>query len=495
MKRLWMPAVFGSLATVLAAPQPQPQPVIRVGTRLVQVDVVVRDKNGPVVGLTRDDFTILDQGKRHQIAVFSGMSVAPKAPLAASAAPPPSGTISNRTDSRGVALAGTTVLLIDLLNTPIEDQGYMRKGASALLESLQENERVAIYVLANKLTVLQDFTDDPQKLLDTIRKIGPNLALIMQSDENEDSVDRNADSMSGPFYAQIRARITAEATSSIAAHLSGIQGRKNVIWLSDQPRTISGHNIAVYPVLPHGIGSSGVFAWMRDSREGLGAGRTSPFLGAGQALEHERGAAQMAALSGGVAFNDAKDLPAALHRAEQDAAGSYTLGYYPEQASLDGTMHTLKVEIAGRPAGGKNPTELNYRQRYLATAQEPAPRPPVLHALLVSALDATGIGVTARMADNQVLIHVDLHDVHFERVNDRYVASLALSVSAAPYDSYRTQPVKLEMTGQQLAAALEGGADLRQPAPVESGAPGFGIVVQDTVTGAAGSVHLPLAGK
>jgi hypothetical protein len=36
----------------------------------VEVEVVVRDKNGPVAGLSREDFTLLDQGKAQKIAVF-----------------------------------------------------------------------------------------------------------------------------------------------------------------------------------------------------------------------------------------------------------------------------------------------------------------------------------------------------------------------------------------------------------------------------------------
>ncbi len=34
--------------------------VFRAGTRLVEVDVVIRDKNGPVRGLTKDDLTLFD---------------------------------------------------------------------------------------------------------------------------------------------------------------------------------------------------------------------------------------------------------------------------------------------------------------------------------------------------------------------------------------------------------------------------------------------------
>ncbi len=46
-------------------------PVISVSTRLVQVGVIVRDKNGPVADLTKDDFVVLDRGKPQKISLFS----------------------------------------------------------------------------------------------------------------------------------------------------------------------------------------------------------------------------------------------------------------------------------------------------------------------------------------------------------------------------------------------------------------------------------------
>jgi hypothetical protein len=41
---------------------PQP-PTISVSSRLVQVAVIARDKNGPVADLTKDDFVVLDRGR------------------------------------------------------------------------------------------------------------------------------------------------------------------------------------------------------------------------------------------------------------------------------------------------------------------------------------------------------------------------------------------------------------------------------------------------
>jgi hypothetical protein len=44
--------------------QAQNDPIIRADTRLVQVDVTVRNGKGPIRGLTKDDFTLFDKGKR-----------------------------------------------------------------------------------------------------------------------------------------------------------------------------------------------------------------------------------------------------------------------------------------------------------------------------------------------------------------------------------------------------------------------------------------------
>src|ERR1700733_12143172 len=103
------------VATVAVAQSP-PEAVFHSGTRLVEVEVVVRSQRGrppglgewltwtfdssppfgppglPVKGLTKDDFTLLDQGKPQPLAVFS---VGPSGDTRTLAAPP--GAVSNRT--------------------------------------------------------------------------------------------------------------------------------------------------------------------------------------------------------------------------------------------------------------------------------------------------------------------------------------------------------------------------------------------------------------
>src|SRR3982750_3954357 len=94
---------------------------IRVNTRLVQVDVVVRDKNGLVTDLTKNDFTVLDNGKPQRIDVFS-MFTARTANAQPAVPSLLSGTISNRHDAESERPASATVILFDMLNTELQYQ-------------------------------------------------------------------------------------------------------------------------------------------------------------------------------------------------------------------------------------------------------------------------------------------------------------------------------------------------------------------------------------
>src|SRR5260370_31495506 len=57
--------------TSVAHPAQVDRETIQVSTHLVQVNVIVRDKNGPVTGLTKDDFVVKDRGKAQTIAFFA----------------------------------------------------------------------------------------------------------------------------------------------------------------------------------------------------------------------------------------------------------------------------------------------------------------------------------------------------------------------------------------------------------------------------------------
>lgn len=161
------------LLCVSAARTPQ-IPRIRVSTRLVQIGVIVRDKNGAVPNLTKDDFAVFDRGSPQQIALFSadGTSPTPRP-----TGPPPRNTFSDLPQYGATTPRSITIVLLDNLNslygstpesthenTPywVEDLA-LQNAKNHLIEfikQLQPDDQVAIYGLRDQLHVLADFTSD-----------------------------------------------------------------------------------------------------------------------------------------------------------------------------------------------------------------------------------------------------------------------------------------------------------------------------------------------
>src|SRR5215831_11878517 len=74
------------LLTLCLAGQEQPITTFKTTTKLVVVDVFVRGKNGKAIeNLRQEDFTVLENGKPQQIAVFEFQRIAEESPAAAPA--------------------------------------------------------------------------------------------------------------------------------------------------------------------------------------------------------------------------------------------------------------------------------------------------------------------------------------------------------------------------------------------------------------------------
>jgi VWFA-related protein len=140
-----------------------PPTTFRATTRLVQVSVVVHDKDGrPVTGLEGGDFTLYENGKEQPIELFSIESdrVTGTAPVSSA----PTNDFSNRVEGR--ASGAVTVILFDRLNTRFEDQTQARYQVVKFLGQIQRDDHVALYVLeSNVVRVLHDFTSDATSLL------------------------------------------------------------------------------------------------------------------------------------------------------------------------------------------------------------------------------------------------------------------------------------------------------------------------------------------
>jgi VWFA-related protein len=155
-------------AAFVRAQQPSPAPSdpgvrFRVTTGVVLVDAIVLDKqSNPVQGLKADDFTVTEDGVRQRITSFSERIPESARPIRPPVLPPYVTTnrpmVTQTNAERGTA----AVLLLDGLNTPPQNQIYVKQEMLRFLaQQYDPHTKLAVIALTNKLTVLQDFTQEP----------------------------------------------------------------------------------------------------------------------------------------------------------------------------------------------------------------------------------------------------------------------------------------------------------------------------------------------
>ena len=270
------------------APAPNQQPnVIRSTTRLVQISVIAQDGKGePLIGLKKEDFTVLDDGKPQKISVFSCASPAPAAPP--SALPPH--YFTNRFDLKGEDPGAINVILFDTLNTSSQDQTYVRQQVGRFLQTIKPQDHVAIYALTTKLVVLHDFTRDVSTLVDAVSRFTPKEVAAFDA-SNSQALDlvsltgdpqwqgfqnalNNAEGQIADQNTLNRIGTTAGALEAIANHTATLPGRKNLIWVSGGfpiqigMSQLGNPQVQMQPVTGSGAGG--------DPRSVAGAGRSQP---------------------------------------------------------------------------------------------------------------------------------------------------------------------------------------------------------------------------
>jgi VWFA-related protein len=507
-----------SLLCLAAAAAAQETPVLRVNTRLVEVDVVVHSKGSIVADLKQDDFTVLDNGKPQKIASFNIVS---SKSAAGTSIPLPAGAVTNRISTSGQEPAGTTVVLYDTLNTATEDQSWARQELLRYLGTLERGEHFALYSLGKFLRVIQDFTDDPERIRQAARRSRPEssgdqtaddlTADLLASapdlgDDIANGMQQNAIMMMQDAAQVNRAVITGKAMELIAKHLQGLPGRKKLIWISSsfaaQTTDIRSHNgkptiehkqfdreiekavhalndanVAVYPIDPKPIDS---VAFLRPGIDAMNL-----FAGG----------------TGGRAFYVINDVAKAIKTAVEDTEITYSLGFYPGDIKLDGSYHSLSIKVA------RKGTDLSARKGYFATdLKQPTEKQTIesLRDIFATPLEATGIGMTARLDPHprqagvqQLTMTFNLQELHLEKEKNNWVALIHLATyfPSAAKPNGTEESIKITLTEQRLKESLANGYTMQRLIIVGNRKGDLRLAVQDRVTGAAGSVKLALAGQ
>ncbi|HEY2379647.1 MAG TPA: VWA domain-containing protein [Terriglobia bacterium] len=507
-------ALIVAVLTILAASSMGAQDdVIRVNTRLVEVGVVVRDKNGPVSGLTKNDFTVFDNGKAQRVEAFS-VSRAERAKTAPGPPPLPPGVVTNRTAKD--ATTSATVILFDRLNTADKYQRDSMKQLLAYLKTARPDDLTAIYVLGDDLQLVQDFTNDPDRLVraaskmpigdlpgvdnGTVQEIAQAQAVGRVTRRNVQTARAEVD-----YSLQERKDPTEDAIQAIARHLSTVPGRKSLIWmsaaipLSIAPGTsrdgkdselgrathlLTDANIAVYPVDAHGLQAA-------DPPRGR---RPRP-----QQIPPPDAMIRLADDTGGRAFYFNNDLAGSIRTAIADAEVSYMLGFYPSENGFDGKFHNISVKVE------RSNVEVRHRAGYLAVKDQgpnEQERKAILSELLSNPLDAAQVGLAAsvetlagKAPSYRISLRIETSDLHFEHHNDHWIAAMDMVFGFEPFKQKTVQvrTVPIDLTEDRFRTALARGLIMQETVTTDRPYDRLHLVLQDHATGLAGSLWLPLA--
>jgi len=522
---------------------------------MVVVDVVATDnKDVPIKDLKADDFTVQEEGQAQAVRAFSFYQTEQEpAPASAQAsafvnAKLPPGYFSNAPQYK--SNGALNVLLLDALNSTLLNQASMRDGMIKLIEKLPAGQPIAIYLLGNKLTLVQGFTSDPEVLRKAVASVKRQGSKLLDNAAGTTRMDemRVPRLQLGEFHdqhiaaeADFRVRFTLDALNSLGRYLAGYPGRKNLVWVSetfpfsivldditsqnnrDFSRDIattgsllSNAQVAIYPVDAKALGGNSDFGVGNDPNPiGNHATISTTLDGeAGKIMNREAEERMtsrstmndLAEKTGGKAYYNTNNIEGSVRRSMEDGSIYYTLGYYPENKTWDGKFRRITIKVA-RPG-----VKLHYRAGYYAVEPEsyakldqaeknnelakamslnfPASTALLFQAMVVPPSSATG---------NKVLVNyaVDPRGLTFDLGNDGLqhasvdCAVIVYSPSGEPVKSLSNTMIAA-LKPEEYQRVQQKSFPCRQTFDLAPGEYLFRLGVRDAHTGTVGTLNAPV---
>lgn len=147
---------------------PGEEEVVVISTNLVQVDVVITDREGRhVTDLKPGDFEIYENKKKQQITNFSYIATGGQ----------PSDPSSGKTDAQPAnppssQMRRTLAIVVDDLGISFESLPFVRDALNKFVdEQMQPDDQVAIFLTSKSVSSLQQFTSDKNRLRAAIASI------------------------------------------------------------------------------------------------------------------------------------------------------------------------------------------------------------------------------------------------------------------------------------------------------------------------------------
>jgi VWFA-related protein len=440
----------------------------------VPVRVVGRDGN-PVRGLSASDFTVEDDGRRQTVVGFDAIDLSEKAPAGGAS---PSDPAARR----------RFLLLFDFsFSQPRSILLARRAAKDFVLSGMGDRDlaSVATYSVEQGVRVLVTFTTDRGQLARAVETLGleaprersdplafafdqaagpttPGIPTLRQSGGRADQAGLTdslqalsiVHQMRDDEYARGRVRQLFQSFRELSQALDAVQGRKDVIYLSEGFRgrflvgTTDTDEERQY--LVHGevwkidsdkrFGSTPLRGELDQLGElfrrsdcvihavdiaGIHSGTDADGGGASPGTrETENALFEFARSTGGEAFRNANDFGAELSEIVRETSLVYVLAFRPDRPAEEGRFHTLKVRVSAPGA------------RVLARA---------------GYYDRRGFRQLSPLERRFLAADVIANEIRFDQVPAR-----VLAVPFAGADGTATVPVLLEVPGTALIESDRG---------------------------------------
>ena len=503
----------------------------RTETILIQVPVIVTDKSGKHIhGLSKEDFRVLENGKEQTVSSFEEI-VATNSKILPPAPKP--GEFSNLTLSEREPRT-VTVIALDTVNTPFLDQTWGRRElVKYLAKNIDTSQVLALMIITSHgIKIVQGLTGDPVRLLEALKKVSgempANQSIDLDTQASAAAADMNAFVQNGDvLYAQFHQADAIETTlnafRAIAWSLSGVPGRKALIWATggfpfvlSSPDVVPGGylsplyehtmqalteaQISVYPVDVRGLvnqsfgelsKSSMPNSRQLDNRYWLNQSKINSLI-------------EFAEMTGGKAFFNTNDLAGSFKRAADDGSSYYLLSYYLDMKNDHAGWRELKVKV------DKKDTEVRARKGFFvtnATLRAEMTRNSDMSYALQSPIEGTGVPLTLKWlaasagADKkttQLLVRLPPNAF---ALAGRDQNQLNLDFALAAYSDkskdgkptlVRGRAINPTISAENLATVHAEGIHFTDAMDLAPGQYSVRVVVRDNVNGKIGSVTAPL---
>ena len=396
---------------------------IQVNVRQVLVPVVVTDKQGHhITGLKQADFKVFEDGVEQTITAFTSERADVSTPVIPGAEPNQTGTPPATPLPKPLATRRAYVICLDMMHTSFGNFVHVREALQTLFQQEQAGDsQYVIISLGKTMQIVQNTTADPAKVLETLG--GSNFRNSFQQSSSQFEISRFEGDLQEVRSAcdghdstcEIRKKGLPPQARELAEHerfktaeflaqfrsvveqLARGNGRNTLVLISDgflmSPGEISyglleayfpefrsmekiermqdamdpifklavKGNVPIYTIDSRGLYTLPSFDVSRTVNASV-ANQVDRAVNA-RATDEGQTLSEIAAATGGTAFQNSNDLLTGLKRAFADGREYYMLAYVPSNEAQDAKFRKIEVKVRD------NKAVVNAKRGYWANGQ------------------------------------------------------------------------------------------------------------------------------